>query len=70
MDIKAFLKEHKIKVGVIGSALVVTTTYGSCQITPPVEDDGPVVEETMEDEVAPEADDAMPEEGEAAAEEE
>ena len=75
MDLKAFLQQHKVKARFVGGALVVSTAYGSCNLMPSSEPEAPAVEEPAadeapEEEVPAEADDAAPEEGEEASEEE
>ena len=63
MDLKAFIKQHKVKFSFVGGALVMSTAYGSCNLEP-------AAEEPSEEAVPAEADDAAPEEGEEAAGEE
>ena len=68
MDLKAFIKQHKVKFSFVGGALVMSTAYGSCNLEPASEQ--PAAEEPAEEAVPAEADDAAPEEGEEAAGEE
>jgi len=42
MDIKALLETHKVKTAFVGGALVVSTAWGSCHLTPTVPTAEPV----------------------------
>lgn len=74
MSVSDFLKKHKITVGVVGTTIVLGTTYGSCQFTPAVPEEEAPVEEAAEEpaEQAPEeeapAEEAPADEAEAPAE--
>lgn len=55
MSFKALLDKHRVKVGFVSGALVVSTAYGSCQFLPePIEVAESAAEEVESEEPAAE----------------
>ena len=51
MSISDFMAKHKITIGLVGTTVVITTVYGSCQFSPLlVEEQAPEVSEEVPEE--------------------